>query len=249
MMRNRYLFPVIVVFFCGMAWMAGCERNPVPTAPTPVVVDPPDPPLSAQVLIRPEKPRQDKQVGELVTVFVTVLQGHLAYGSCQWSVRAEEGTQDSYALVEQSCTGLVWRPQASGRFGVYFSAVDDADGKNVTAARIVITVVGKAVPPQTSQPPDLRVPSSVPDGARARVRIVGGEAPYTLLASAGGWCTDPSGDPPCTAGRGLDLRRTVNDDTHLLWVASGTEPGDEVYLSVTDAQGATDTETVGVVRQ
>ena len=91
----------------------------------------------------------------------------------------------------------------------------------------------------------LTVPTSVADGGRVPVSIAGGESPYTLTATAGGYCTQTD-SPPCTGGVGLVLTVTVRDDTNLRFVASGTEPGDTLILDVTDAAGGRDSVIVTV---
>ena len=91
----------------------------------------------------------------------------------------------------------------------------------------------------------LGVAPAVVDGARAPVTLLGGQAPYQLTASAGGWCTQTD-TPPCTGGRGLTPTTTVRDDASLHWVASGTEPGATAVLTVTDAAGQRDQVTVTV---
>ena len=82
---------------------------------------------------------------------------------------------------------------------------------------------------------------TVPDNACEEYTISGGTAPYRLTTAGGRWVTSA----PCRGE--TPTRYTLTSSGPAIWSATGLDPGDSAHVTVTDADGATETFTLAVV--
>ena len=236
--------------------LSGCAETPL--APTPVAGSPPGSLPPGTVDTVPPTARPAYHPVAIRCVATVVAPGRVV--DCE--ANPSDNTRWRFVWTVEPRAGVF----LSGHYGPRFRwQAPQTEGRYLLRLRVEPRTPDFAQPVDLSRPLYVQAPAPAPgpgpapvpaplrlgvatavvDGARAPVTLLGGQAPYQLTASAGGWCTQTD-TPPCTAGRGLSPTRTVRDDTALHWVATGTAPGDTAALTVTDAAGRRDQVTVTV---
>ena len=132
--------------------------------------------------------------------------------------------------------GWYWVDHCQNNYGETVRLSDWCSGIRKVDGDSCVLVTTEPPPPPPPPPPStlaLNIQGYVVDGSRVPVSISGGTAPYYLTTTAGGFCIG-TGNLPCTGGVGLVRRLTVRNDRNLIWIASGTEPGDTAVVRITD---------------